>query len=188
MDGAEATGVTIFKLASGMDCGPVMLSEKITINAEDDAGTLLERAAVLGASSFTKYAKTTLLEEWAFSPQDDLNATTADKIRGEEERIDWSKPASRIFGLARALNPKPGAWTTIRGRRLRVLKTMVIADVPSNLSKAPGELLGASGEGVLVATGEGALVLREVQMEGKKIQSAAEWWNGLRAAPEERLL
>jgi methionyl-tRNA formyltransferase len=186
IDGRSETGVTVFKLAAGMDSGPILLREKIGIK-DDDAGRLLDRAAVVGTSAFIKYASEHPIEEWIFEPQDDSLATIAPKIRQDEERIDWGSAAMRICGLVRALSPKPGAWTTVRGRRLKVLDASVL-DSSNDSGVANGALLGVCEDGVLVSARDNSVLLRTVQMEGKKIQSALEWWNGLRATREEQLL
>lgn len=186
MDGAEQTGVTIFKLASGTDNGPVLLRETIAVEKDDDTGTLLERAALAGVSAFIDHASRVPMSEWRFTPQDDARATRAPKISKDEERIDWSKSAREIEGKVRALSPEPGAWTTVRGKRLRVLKAHAVnAGVDSG--RKPGALSGMAGGLPLVAAGDGAVALAVVQLEGKAQTGAAQWWNGLRAAKEESL-
>jgi methionyl-tRNA formyltransferase len=184
MDCRNATGVTLFKLASSMDSGPVLLSREIEIEDEDDAGTILERAAVVGVGAFIGHVEREAVWEWNFKPQDESAATYAPKISREEERIDWSRPADEVFGLVRALSPKPGAWTAIRGKRLRILGA---GRSNADLDGAPGELVNINGSTVVIC-GRGALALRLVQAEGKKIQSVGEWLNGLRAAPGECLI
>lgn len=179
MDGLEVTGVTIFKLAGGVDCGPILLQKEVAVGPEDDAGALLERCACAGVAAFIEYADGTPLREWRFREQDESAATYAPKISPEEERIDWSRAAGEILGRVRALSPKPGAWTTIGGKRLRVLSAS-IADGGAEPLR-PGEL-ATRYKLPVVGTGSGCLALGSVQMEGKKIQSAAQWWNGFRAA------
>lgn len=176
MDGAHETGVTIFKLAEGMDCGPVLLQESFATGA-DDAGTILTRAADAAVRAFVQLAETTPISEWRFEPQDDARATRAPKIAPEEERIDWAKSAAEIADLVRALSPKPGAWTTLAGKRLRILGARAEA---LSSALAPGEV-GHCENGPAVGTGEGLLVPTHLQSEGKKAQTAAEWWNGNRA-------
>jgi methionyl-tRNA formyltransferase len=186
MDCRPKTGVTVFKLAAGMDSGPILLRREITVNARDNAETLMERAAIAGASSFIEHISSRLEESWAFEAQDESAATYAPKIRPEEEMIRWERSSSEICGLVRALAPKPGAWTTARDKRLRVLSAFPLT--PDAESRdAPGTLYGVIEGGVAVGTGEGSIILREVQPEGKKIQRALDWWNGLRAAGGERL-
>jgi methionyl-tRNA formyltransferase len=113
-------------------------------------------------------------------------ATSAPKIRPEEERIDWGRPSYAITGQIRALAPRPGAWTTIKGRRLRILSAASIEKDAADRAE-PGTLCGVIEGCVAVQTGEGCVYLREVQPEGKKTQRALDWWNGLRAAEGERL-
>lgn len=188
MDGVRETGVTVFKLASGMDCGPILLQERLSVGPDDDTGTLLERAAVAGTGAFIDHASHTPPGEWRFTPQDDERATAAPKISKADERIDWTRPAERIANQIRALRPAPGAWTTIRGRRLRVIEALPVDPAYATGDATPGLLLGAMDGRPLVAAGGGALALVRIQMEGKKTGSAAEWWNGLRPTEGEKLV
>jgi methionyl-tRNA formyltransferase len=183
MDGAAETGVTVFKLAAGMDSGPVLLRAPLTIRDDDDLGSLRERAAALGVEKFLRRVAAAAVRDWKFEPQDDSLATFAPKISPSEERIDWTQPATRIWRLVRALSPAPGAWTAFRGRRLRVLAAVPAGTNPEG--SAPGELR-ASGKELLAACGDGALKLVAVQTEGKKRTPASEWKNGLRLAEKER--
>ncbi|MDR3353470.1 MAG: methionyl-tRNA formyltransferase [Synergistaceae bacterium] len=184
MDRAPEIGVTIFKLAAAMDSGPILLREKILVRDDDDSGSLLARAARTGVRVFTEYLSDRPVSEWTFSPQDDSIATYADKISPEEERIDWAMPAFEICGKVRALSPRPGAWTMARGRRLKVLSASISEKSALN---APGELIGMGEGGVIAAAGDGCIILEKVQAEGKKLQAAMEWWNGLHASEGERL-
>lgn len=187
MDGAGETGVTIFKLSAAMDSGPVLLREKIEIKPDDDAGTLFGRASEAAVRAFIDYASVTPLCAWRFTPQDDALATCAPKISREEERVDWGKPAAEIASLIRALRPAPGAWTTIRGKRLRLIEAFPL-ESPQENEAPPGTLIGVTDGHPAAATGRGLLALARVQMEGKKTTGAAEWWNGLRPIEGEKLL
>ena len=183
MDGASESGVSIFKLAVGMDSGPILLQRGFEIGAADNTADLLERAAIVGTEAFIEYATCKSHADWQFVPQDDSLATGAPKISSEEERIDWSMSADELHNRIRALAPKPGAWTTIRGKRVRILQASpYVSDVESC---AVGGFVGLSGSEPLVRTGMGLLKLSRVQMEGKREQPASEWWNGLRAAEGE---
>ncbi|MDR0648823.1 MAG: methionyl-tRNA formyltransferase [Synergistaceae bacterium] len=186
MDCRPRTGVTAFKLAPGMDSGPVLLRREITISGDDNAETLLERAAAAGTAAFIEHASSQPMEGWAFEAQDGSLATNAPKIRPDEERIDWGRPSGGISGQVRALAPRPGAWTTVRGRRLRVLSAAPAPEDEAGRAE-PGTLCGVIDGGVAVHTGEGCLSLLEVQPEGKRAQRALDWWNGLRPAKGERL-
>ncbi|MDR0616471.1 MAG: methionyl-tRNA formyltransferase [Synergistaceae bacterium] len=190
MDCRGSTGVTVFKLASGMDSGPVLLRKEIAIDDDDDAGTLLERTAVAGTSAFIRYASAHPIGQWRFEAQDDSLSTAAPKIRPEEERIDWGRHPSSVCGLIRALAPKPGAWTTFREKRLRVLRARLLPHDASGCHMAesvPGMLEGPQDGGVAVRAGGGAIALLDVQPEGKKTMPAIDWWNGLRAERKELL-
>lgn len=187
MDGAAETGVTIFKLAPGMDSGPILMREKLEIKPDDDTGTLLERASEVGTRAFIDFASSAPLDTWRFTPQDEALATHAPKISKEEERVDWNRPAAEISNLIRALRPTPGAWTTIRGKRLRLIEAFPV-EPPQEDEPAPGMLLGMTDGRPVVATGQGLLALARVQMEGKKTTGAAEWWNGLRPSEGEKLI
>ena len=184
MDRASEIGVTVFKLAKTMDSGPILLSERIPVKDGDDSGSLLARAARTGAGAFIKYLRERPVSKWTFSPQDDSMATHAGRICPEEERIDWAASALEIWGKVRALSPRPGAWTTARGRRLKVLGASVSAERPAGMH---GELIEMREGGVIAAAGDGCVILEKVQTEGKKIQTAMEWWNGLHASKGERL-
>jgi len=187
MDGAAETGVTVFKLAAGMDSGPVLLRERFVIEPDDDTGTLLERAAEIGVRAFIEIASRVPAADWRFTPQDDARATGAPKIAKEEERVDWRMPAEAIANRIRALRPAPGAWTTIRGRRLRLIDAFVLSRSEGRDAE-PGTLLGSSDGYPLARAGRGVLALTRVQAEGKKTTGAAEWWNGLRPSGEEKFV
>lgn len=179
MNGDDEIGVTIFKLARGMDSGPVLLQRSFA-SGDMDAGEALDRAAEVGIAAFKELAESSAPSAWTFVPQDDDMATHAAKIASDEERIDWSMSAEEIARRVRALAPRPGAWTTVGGKRLRVLRASA-ASLDEN--RRAGELIWL-GRDAAAATGSGALRFEIVQPEGKKIQSADDWRNGLRASDE----
>ncbi|MDR1650585.1 MAG: methionyl-tRNA formyltransferase [Synergistaceae bacterium] len=183
MDGAKETGVTVFRLDSGMDSGPVLLQKSIEIGGEDDFGSLREQSAVSGVRAFTEFARVSPIEEWNFTPQDGSSATSAPKVSSGEERIDWRRPAFEIVNLVRALSPRPGAWTTMRGKRLLILSARA-AEGASGMS-AGGLCFDG---GVRVSAGEGSVALVTVQPEGKKPLPAEAWKNGLRMSAEECMI
>lgn len=194
MDCAGETGVTIFKLARGVDSGPVLMQRRIDVSPDDDAASLMERCAAGGVSMFVEYARSTLFGDWRFTDQDDSLATYAPKISSEEERIDWSVGAGEILGKIKALSPRPCAWTTAREKRMRIISADAVGagktaetGFGAAHSLRPGEI-AVEGQSPFVGTGDGILRLKQVQMEGKKIQDAAVWLNGFRAAEGELLV
>lgn len=182
MDGVRESGVTIFKLERGMDSGPILLQVKRDIEGMN-AESALALLAKTGADAFIDLCASKPISEWTFTKQDESLATYAAKIAPEEERVDWSLSADVIVRKVRALSPRPGAWTTFAGRRIRMLD----AEVCGTAKGAPGDI-DMSGDLPAVSTGDGSVVLLRVQPEGKREQSAADWKNGARNAKEARMI
>jgi methionyl-tRNA formyltransferase len=181
IDGATTTGVSIMVLTAGMDEGPLLAAEEVRVSPDDTAGTLGARMAALGAGLLVPTLERYASGELVPTEQDHDRATYAPRIRGDDARIDWIRPAAAIRNFVRALNPEPGAWTTLRGTRLKVHRAAVSA--PARL--APGEL--SSGAELVAGTGAGALVLLKVQLAGRRAMSGAELARGLRLSPGEKL-
>lgn len=162
MAGDAETGVCVFLLEPTLDTGPILHRVVVPIAADDTTGTLLEKLAPIGAAAIVRTLDA--LEDGTATPaaQDPAAATPAPKIRPEETRIDWTRPAAEIRDLIRALNPNPGAWTTFRGKRVKVWKAEI---VPGRGS--PGAVL-RPGEEFVVAAGTDSLRLVEIQPEGKR--------------------
>ena len=187
MDGANTIGVTIFKLAVGMDTGPVLLAETMNIEAGDDFGSLRSKAAEMGAGAFIRFASANSPDSWIFENQDESRATYAPKISAEEERIDWKRSARDIVGLVRALSPKPGAWTTLRGKRLLILSARETSSSKEHEACLPGELW-LDKKNSLVVAGEGLVEIVTIQPEGRKPQPVSAWKNGLRLGSGELMI
>jgi methionyl-tRNA formyltransferase len=171
-----------------MDSGPVLLRERIEVGPEENFMSVRGRAAETGGRMFAEFAARNPMESWRFVPQDDAGATYARKITADEERIDWNRTAPEIANLIRALSPKPGAWTTLGGRRLTVLAAR--PGQVGNREKpraAAGSLRLGKGAPAVVC-GDGFLELIAVLPEGRKPQPGESWKNGLRAGAEERLV
>jgi methionyl-tRNA formyltransferase len=180
MDGVEETGVSVMVLTEGMDEGPVLARLASPVDPQETAGELGERLAVSGAGVLAgvlpRYVGGDLVPE----PQDDAKATYAPKITSEDARIDWSAPAAAIHNLVRGLNPDPVAWTTFRGGRVRILRSIT----ERGGTPTPGEL--EAGKQLVVGTGEGSLRILELQMPGKRPMKGEEVARGLRLERGER--
>ena len=187
MDGASSIGVSIFKLAAQMDAGPVLLGETIQVGPRDDSGSLMSKAAEAGVSAFIRFASANPLDSWIFEDQDESRAAYAPKISAAEERIDWRRSARDIVRLTRALSPKPGAWTTLRGRRLLILSAREASCTEGPETCLPGELRFDKTNS-LAGTGDGFVEIVTVQPEGGKPQPASAWKNGLRAGAGECMI
>jgi methionyl-tRNA formyltransferase len=188
LDGLTVTGVSTFVIDQGMDTGPLLLTAEVPIMPDEDAGQLTARLAEVGA----RLAVETLdaLEGGAITPrpQPETGATLAPKIRPEQACLDWTASARRLVDAVRAFTPAPGAWTTLRGRRLKVPRAALPhQDARGRLRLAPGELaLGPRGE-LLAGAGDGAVELVCVQPEGRRAMPGGDFARGARLAPGERL-
>lgn len=181
MAGEEVTGVTIMQLDAGWDTGPILAQQTVMIRPEDNAGTLHDRLAEVGAALLVETLADLVAGRIRPRPQDDNLATRAPKLRPEEMRIDWTKPARQIHNLVRALAPAPLAETFHAGRRLQIIETALF---PGKGEEAtPGTVLAVDREGVLVATGEGVLCLVRVKPAGGKAMTAAAYARGHRLGP-----
>ena len=173
--GDAESGVTVMRMEAGLDTGPMLLKVTTPITGEDTGGTLHDRLAELGPTAVIQaiagLADGTLIGE----VQDDSLATYAHKLNKDEARIDWSRPAVELERLIRAFNPWPICHTTLNGEALKVLAAQ-IADGEG----APGSIIDASKEGLLVACGSGALRLTRLQLPGGKPLGFADLFNSRR--------
>ncbi len=171
MAGDAETGVCIMRMEAGLDTGPVLLRATTPIGAEDTAGDLHDRLAGLGAELIVG-----ALDRLGALPetvQPEIGVTYADKVTKAEARIDWTRPAAEVDRQIRGLSPFPGAWCLAEGARLKLLRSR-----PASGDGAPGEVL----RGLVVACGEGAVEVTELQREGRRPQTAEEALRGM-AAP-----
>ncbi|WP_327292117.1 methionyl-tRNA formyltransferase [Streptomyces sp. NBC_01198] len=174
MAGDEVTGASTFLIEQGLDSGPVYGVVTEEIRGTDTSGDLLGRLAVSGAGLLV--ATMDGIEDGRLSarPQPDEGITVAPKITVEDAAVDWAAPALRVDRLVRGCTPAPGAWTLINGERL---KLGPVSPAPERTDLAPGEL-SAGKNAVHVGTGSHAVLLGEVQPQGKKRMPAADWARG----------
>lgn len=178
INGETETGITIMHMVKKMDAGDMIETVKVPIGPNMTYGELESALCAKGSELLFK----TILEfENGIPPRMPQNhdlATLAPKIELEDCQIDWHKSAQELHNLVRGVNPHPGAWCWVEAKqqrkRLRLTTTRVITD----RSGTPGQILNSSKEGMLVACGQGALLLAHVQMEGKKAMAAEELARG----------
>jgi methionyl-tRNA formyltransferase len=173
--GDEVTGVCVMALEEGLDTGPVYAYTTVPIDDEVTADQLRSRLAEVGTAMLVHLLETDLPEG---RPQTG-EVTYAAKIDPGELRLDWTRPAAELHRVVRLGQ----AWTTFRGRRLKVLRARPVDDDGAG-PLPPGEI---DPESLRVGAGEGALELVEVQPEGKGPQAAPAWRNGARPRPGERM-
>lgn len=170
--GDTRTGVSIMRMEEGLDTGPVLLDEAISIGGRETTGSLTATLADLGARAIV--GALARLESLALRPQDASLATYAAKITRADARLDWSRRCEELDRQVRALDPTPGAEGLLGTEVIKVWS----ADPVAEIQGAPGSIVGAPGEELLVACGSGALRLLTVQRPGGRKMSAAEFWRG----------
>ena len=182
--GGSVTGVTTMRLNEGLDTGPVLLHREVEILSEDTAVTLSPRLALVGADLIIETLRG--LETGALQPrqQDNSGATLAPILKKEDGRMDFSRPAAELLNRLRGFQPWPGAFTTFRGKQLQVIAAALNSEAgvltPATLTVRERRLLVGCGKGT-------ALELLEVQPEGKRRMSVAEFINGYKPKDGERL-
>ncbi|KOT26535.1 methionyl-tRNA formyltransferase [Streptomyces caelestis] len=181
MAGDEITGAATFLIEEGLDSGPVYGTVTEEIRPTDTSGDLLTRLAFAGAGLLA--ATMDGIEDGALKavPQPADGISLAPKVTVEDARVDWNAPALRVDRVVRGCTPAPGAWTTFRGERLKIVQA---APVPGLTDLAPGQL-SAGKNNVYVGTGSYAVELLWVQAQGKKPMRAADWARGVRIAAGE---
>jgi methionyl-tRNA formyltransferase len=175
--GDRATGITIMQMDAGLDTGPMLLEHATPIGERETAGSVHDRLSALGAEALLEALDSIAAGTAAARAQPTEGSTYAPKIRKEEARIDWSRPATEIDRQIRAFNPWPIAETRWKGQQLRIWEA---APTPSNRTAAAGTVTAADATGIEVATSNGALKLTRVQIAGRKAVSAAEFINAHR--------
>ncbi|MFC1523688.1 methionyl-tRNA formyltransferase [Thermodesulfobacteriota bacterium] len=165
LNGEKETGVTIMQMDEGLDTGDILLPGSLPIGDDDTAGSLFDKIAELGGRLLVEALEA--LRQGTIRPikQNENDATLAPLLSKEQGLIDWSRPAASISCQIRGLDPWPTAYTSFQGKRMRLFSPRVI-DEP--VTSPPGVLCRVSPQGLVIATGEGCLLVRELQKEGSK--------------------
>jgi methionyl-tRNA formyltransferase len=182
INGDPITGISIMVLSEGMDEGPVLASQTVAVDPTDTAATLGGRVAEIAAPLLIR---TVLLYGDGLltpTPQPEQGVSFAPKLRSEDVRIDWSHRASDIHNLIRGANPEPGAWSTFRAKRIKLLASAPLA-VDAGRPAGHVEL---AHDGLMVACGTGSLMVTKAQLEGKRPLPAAELGRGLHLQEGDR--
>lgn len=171
LSGDAETGVAIMQMEAGLDTGPVLAEARTPIGAEETTADLHDRLSQMGAALIASVlARLAQGEQLAPAVQAEDGVTYAAKIDKAEARIDWSRPAVEVDRQIRGLSPFPGAWTTIAGERVKLLR--------SRLAEGQGKAGTVLG-GFTIACGEGAVEVLQAQREGKRPMPADEVLRGL---------
>jgi len=183
--GDTETGVTIMLMDAGLDTGPALARRATPIGAEETAGELSERLALLGAELLVETVPRWLAGVITPEPQDESRATMTRLLQKSDGRLDWQRPADELARLVRANTLWPGAFTTWDGHTLKILRARAL---PFETDLPPGVCFAPAGDPSLaVICGEGALALEVIQLEGKRAMPSAEVVRGHPALASARL-
>ena len=181
--GDSETGITVMYMDEGLDTGDILLQRKIGILPTDTGGSLHDRLAQIAPEALLESLRLLALGKAPRGPQNNALATYAPKLSRENGRIDWTERARVIERKIRAFNPWPGAFTSVaaksgKPRNLKIFSASIV-----DLSGTPGEILRSEKE-LIIAAGERALALSDVQLEGKQRMGGGEFARGHRLAAQ----
>ena len=166
------TGITVMYMDEGLDTGDILLQRNVEILPNDTGGSLHDRLAQIAPEALLESLRLIAAGSAPRIRQDNARATYAPKLKREHGQIDWSESAAAIERKIRAYNPWPGAFMKVGDQNLKIFSASVV-----DLTGQPGEIL-RSDKDLIVAAGKGALCLAEVQLEGKRRMSGAEFLRG----------
>jgi len=181
------TGVTIMQIDAGLDTGPILAVSTTPILPQDSARTLHDRLARTGADLLVRTVPEYAAGRLHPQAQPTEGATYARKITKEDGRLDWTRPARELWNRVRGLAPWPGTYARLTGGPKPMLLKIHEATVKTGLAGSPGEILTADRGGIVVACSPDALCLTEVQREGGRRVTAAEFLAGHSLHPGQRL-
>ncbi|HVN49553.1 MAG TPA: methionyl-tRNA formyltransferase [Bacteroidota bacterium] len=174
--GDRETGVTTFFLQEKVDTGNILMQARIPISQDATAGEIHDALSLLGANAVLHTVQ--MIESGTIDPQPQNNdlTTPAPKIFKDDCRITWQAPAEKIHNFVRGLSPHPAAWTTHKHKTIKLFKTSLV----ENHAAQPGIVLQCTSDSLIVGTQKNALAILEIQQEGRKKMSIAEFLRGYR--------
>lgn len=184
--GDNETGITVMYMDEGLDTGDELLQRRLPIAANETGGSLHDKLAGVAAAALADALSLLVAGNAPRTPQNATLATYAAKLERENGRIDWKESAATIERRIRAFDPWPGSFTTVYDRatqsprKLKIFRAAVVASVP----RPPGEIIETVESEFVVSTGDGALSLLEVQLEGKQRMAASDFIRGQRDLAE----
>lgn len=181
--GFHETGVTIMRMVPALDAGPIVLQAATPIAEDETAGELTLRLSELGALALIEAMTLISLGRAHEEPQDEARATYVGKIDRDSAQIDWTQPAHIVSRSIRAYDPKPGAHTLHRGEPLKLFGARILP----HTNHAPGKVVEIAEPGMMVACGEGAVRVTQVQPAGKNRMTADQLARGRGIAAGEKL-
>jgi methionyl-tRNA formyltransferase len=171
LNGDPDTGISLMSMTAGLDCGPVYVTKALPIGEHETAGELHDRLADLGGSLLVQHLDAILAGNLEAVEQDESQAIYAPKISKQDAVMDWRRSAYELQCLVRAYNPVPGAWFELDGQRIKCWKVSGLGDVHGE----PGTITSSGRRGIIVACGEGGLILETLQRPGKRPVTGGEF-------------
>lgn len=186
INGETETGVTIQQMNAGVDTGDILCKAIVPIAAKETGASLFDKLSEAGAKLIVEALKQIEAGTLIAEPQDDSQATHAKMLTKSLGHIDWTQSAVTIERLIRGLNSWPSAYTSLRGKTLKIWEADVVEDVQEQKG-TPGTVIGVTKDAIVVQTGEGALQLSNIQLEGKKRMTVKDFLLGYKVESGEQL-
>lgn len=182
INGEKKTGVTVFKLEEKMDAGDIILDKAVDIRDEDNTVSLGERLSSIGAGVLIDAVDLINRDKVMFKKQDEGLVSFAPKLKKSDGLINWELSALKLHNRVRGLLPWPSAFTSLKGRMLKILETEVVYG--RDKGESPGQIVGIeAGLGILVKTSKGCLVIQRLQLEGLRPMGFEEFLRGHQLGP-----
>lgn len=175
LNGDEQTGITVMKMDKGLDTGPILTQLPVKICPEDTAGTLYHRLSKLSADFLINTVKQYLAGKIIPTPQDSSQASYVKELTKSDGLIDWTKPSAELVRFIRAMSPWPVAWTWWQGKKIKIISTQ-LEPIEIN-SYRPGKTFKYNS-GLAVQSGQNALIIKKLQLEGKTELKSEEFLRG----------
>ncbi len=181
INGEDHTGVTLFKIADEVDAGDIVDQQRVPIGTEDTIAVVIEHVTRNYLNLLERNLDKLLKGITSFTPQDHSRATYTCKLVPEDNRINWAASSESIYNLIRAVSaPYPGAYTYLSDQKLRIWSAQRVANPRRYIGRIPGRIIDVrSGEGSVILTGDGVLLLKEVQIGGGETVCAAKVLNSI---------
>ncbi len=173
IDGEEKSGVCTMKMDEGLDTGDIIDVEEVELDPKETGGSLFDKLAALGGELILKTLQNLEFGIAQFIKQDDSKSTYAKKMTKDLGHIDFTKDAESIERLIRGLNPWPSAFTYLDGKVMKIWDADVVEQ-----SGVPGTVISEDKDSFVIATGDKALKVNELQLEGKKRMKTSDFLNG----------